>query len=117
MQILIKKAGRPIDVEWSNFPTHVQDHLAEYGVRQKLNDSISGYSKDGSASTTAADADEMFAIVEGVLERLYAGDVRAGRVAAPKTAEGLAKQEAYKIVVNAWLSKPDNKGRKITEFK
>ena len=117
MQVLIKKAGQSINVEWSNFPTHVQEHLQEYGVRQKLNDSISGYSKNGSETTSAATADEMFAVVEGVLERLYAGDIRAGRVAAPKTAEGLAKQEAYKTVVNAWLSKADNKGRKITEFK
>lgn len=122
MDILIKKAGRSINVDPTRFNEEVRDHLFAYGVRQKLNDSISSLSLTGSASTTIATADEMYANVEQTLARLYAGDVKAGRVAQPKTAEGLARREAYETVLNAWLRKTDdngklvNKDRKISEF-
>jgi len=114
MQILIKKAGQSIDIDRSKFPAHVADHIFEYGIRQKLNDAISGLSKTGSDSTSAATESEMLDAVVGVLERLYAGDIRATRAAAPKTAEGLARQLAYKAVVNAWLTK--NPKGKVAEF-
>jgi hypothetical protein len=117
MDILIKKAGRAITVEPEKAPDHVREYIEAYGWRQKLNDSISGYSTKGSEHTELATADQMFAIVEGVLERLYAGDVKAGRVAMPKTAEGIARREAYETVVNKWLANEHASGNKSPKLK
>ena len=64
MDILIKKADREIRIDESRFPDHVKSYLFEYGVRQRLNDSIASYKADES------DPDEMFAHVESVVARL-----------------------------------------------
>ena len=79
MLIAIKKADRSIDVDESIIPDHVRRHIFEYGLKQKLNDSVSTLSTNGSASTTKASADEIFAAVQATLARLVAGDIRATR--------------------------------------
>jgi hypothetical protein len=73
--IMIKKAGREIEIP--AFPVHIQNHIYEYGLKQKLNDAIAGMSLDGSASTTKATPDEIFAVVQALVNRLMAGDIRA----------------------------------------
>jgi hypothetical protein len=73
--IMIKKAGREITIP--AFPAHIQNHIYEYGLKQKLNDAISGLSLNGSDSTTKATPEEMFAVVQALVDRLMAGDIRA----------------------------------------
>ncbi|HEX4500615.1 MAG TPA: hypothetical protein VH187_05495 [Scandinavium sp.] len=96
MEVLIKKCDRAINVDESRVPAHVKAYIAEYGWRQRLNDSIASFKADES------DADEMYAHVEGILARFYEGDIRAARVGAPRTAEGLALTKARATVVAAW---------------
>jgi hypothetical protein len=75
--IMIKKAGREITVNRADMPAHIQDHIWEYGLKQKLNDAISGMSLEGSPTTAKSTPADMYAAVEALLARLMAGDIRA----------------------------------------
>ena len=112
MDIHIKKADSTITVDEAKFPDHVRAHLFEYGVRQKLNDAISQYSSNGSASTTKATPDEMLAVVTSTLDRLYAGDTRATR--SVDTVGRMALGLAVRKVCNVWLA--SNKGKELKAY-
>jgi hypothetical protein len=112
MDIRIKKADQTISVDETKLPAHVRDHIFEYGLRQKLNDSISGLSRDGTASTTKATSAEMVDSVNETLERLYAGDLRATRTV--DSVGRTAYQLAVKKVCNVWLAK--HRGEKLEKY-
>lgn len=113
MEIRIKKADATVTVDPTKFPAHVHEHLFEYGVRQKLNDSISQYSRTGGPSTTKATAGEMLDHVDDMLARLYAGDLHASR-GAVDTVEREAARLAMKAVLNRWFAK--NKGSDVKTY-
>jgi hypothetical protein len=112
MDIRIKKADANVEVDVAMLPGHVKDHIFEYGLRQKLNDSISGLSRDGTASTTKATSDEMIASIRETIERLYAGDLRATRTV--DSVGRTAYQLAVKKVCNVWLAK--HRGEKLEKY-
>jgi hypothetical protein len=112
MDIRIKKAEATVNVDAVKFPEHVRDHIFEYGLRQKLNDSISGLSRDGTASTTKATSEEMVDSVNETLARLYAGDLRATR--SVDTVEREARRLSLQAVCNKWLRA--NKGKKLSDY-
>jgi hypothetical protein len=108
--VLIKKCGRSLEVDAGRFSATVQSHIFEYGLRQKLNDSIASFKAD------EADMDEAFEHVQSVVNRLYDGDIRAHRAGGGfvQTPETIAKSLALRKVCNVWLKK--NKGKKLTEY-
>ena len=79
--ILIRKAGKSIDVDESRFSDAVHSFVFAYGIRQVLNDSLSDM-KSG-----AHKPDEYMNVVMDKLNALYAGDVRQKTGVDPVTAE------------------------------
>jgi hypothetical protein len=112
LTIPIKKADRSISVDESMLPDHVRAHIFEYGLKQKLNDSVSTLSTTGSASTTKASPDEIFAAVQATLDRLMAGDIRATRAI-----DSLGK-ECMRIAMNRVIKRwqKANPGRDLKSY-
>lgn len=112
MEIRIKKADASLSVNEGKLPDHVRTHIFEYGLRQKLNDSLSAYSANGSDHTTATSKADMLKIAGSTLDRLYAGDIRASRTA--DTVGRIALRYALKKVCNVWQAK--NKGKDLKDY-
>lgn len=105
--IAIKKANASVEVDDARLPENSRTHIFEYGLRQKLNDSIASLSREGSATTTKATSEEMMADVQGTLDRLYAGDLTAQRgggvnkVTAAAREAGLSADEVIALIQSA----------------
>lgn len=95
MRISIKKLGMDFDVPaYADLPEATQQHLVEYGWKQKLSDGLSDMSTKGMTGDKLAKviADGK-ADVEAKIKDLVAGVIRASRVGAsadPVRAEAMA---------------------------
>lgn len=93
--IRVAKLDRDFTVDFDNLPENAQSFLIEYGIRQKLNDAISGL--DMNKPNAEADGVEK---INAVIAALVAGEIRlmGGREGDPVKAE--AKRLAT-VAVNA----------------
>ncbi len=90
MDVFIKKINATVAVDWAAVPAEVQQHLIEYGVRQKLADSLSDM-----AVAKGHTVEEMAFAINELIARLYAGDLGSrGRTADPVAARAKAIAKA-----------------------
>lgn len=115
IKVRVKKCDADLMVNATRFPSHVRAYLFEYGVRQKLNDSLASFNSDPKAgsATTRASKVEMLKMVTELLERLYAGETTAK--AEPTSPEAIAYKFASTQVFNIWQKK--NPSGKPTDYK
>ncbi len=68
--IYIKKANKSLDIDFDSLPPHVQAHIIEYGLKQKVND----------CHASEDNPDTAWALVQALASRLQEGDItkRAG---------------------------------------
>lgn len=115
VRVHVKKCDADIMVDVGRLPQNVREYLFDYGIRQKLNDSLASFSSDpkaGSASTRASKA-EMLKMVTDLLGRLYQGETTAR--AEPTSPEAIAYKIASTAVFNAWSRR--NPNAKPADFK
>ena len=115
VRVHVKKADVDLMVDVGRLPQNVREYLFDYGIRQKLNDSLASYAetpKPGSQTTKASKA-EMLKMVTDLLGRLYQGETTA-RVE-PTSPEAIAYKMASQAVFNAWSRK--NPSAKPADFK
>lgn len=112
MEVFIKKINATVSVDWSALPAQVQAHLIEYGVRQKLADSLSDM-----AVAKGHSVEEMAFAVGELIARLQSGEVtaRAGRTGDPIAREALAiatrrVKAAYAKATREWKDRMQAKG-------
>lgn len=76
--IFVKKSGQTLAIDFNAYPAHVQQHIIEYGLKQKFND-VHSAEEDG---TTA------WAMVTALQERLLHGELaKRGGTASPVDAK------------------------------
>ena len=86
MDVFIKKINATVTVDWAALPEAVQAHLIEYGVRQKLADSLSDM-----AVAKGHTVEEMAFAINELIARLYEGELGSrGRQGDPVAARAKA---------------------------
>jgi len=117
MDVFIKKINTTVSVDWDRLPAEVQAHLIEYGVRQKLADSLSDM-----AVAKGHSVEEMAFAINELIARLYEGELGSrGRTADPVAAraKAIAKGLVAKYSRNALVEamKAKNLDCSLDEFK
>lgn len=112
MDVFIKKINATVQVDIARMPTPVKEHLFEYGVRQKLADSLSNM-----AVAKGHTVEEMSFAVGEAIAALVAGEWSArGRTADPVAAraKAIAKATVARYTRTALIAAMKAKGLDIS---
>lgn len=88
--VFVKKAGQTLVVDFDKYPAHIQQHIIEYGLKQKFNDVHSGEET----------AETAWGLVQNLQERLLLGEI-AKRVGSGNPVETRLKGILRKLMVGA----------------
>ena len=79
ISIFIPKCGKSVDIDFSALPEVVQQHIIEYGLKQKLNDCHSQFTEKSGDKDYQEKA---WTMVEKTVEALKAGEIRQAKAGA-----------------------------------
>lgn len=106
IKIIVSKADQTLTVDWDAMPENARQHIIEYGLRQKLNDAGSQFTKKELGEEAGKLA---LGAAENILSELMKGNVSVRQAAVALTLEEREEQKILHAMYKAAFGKNEDK--------